>query len=503
MTDGIDLRVEDVSKHFGETRALSEVSLSVLPASVHALVGENGAGKSTLGRIISGVVRRDSGRVLVNGEPVEFDSPRQALDRGIATIAQEIALVPGLDVAANVLLGVEPARLGFVQRRELRDRFDRLAAEAGFDLPLDRPVGSLSIAQQQQVEILRALSRDARLIVMDEPSARLSQVETDKLHAIIRALAADGRSVLLISHHLDEVLSVADEVTVLRDGMVVHHGPTASESQASLIRYMLGRELGAQFPAHRPAAADAPVVIRTAGLSGAGFADVSLTIRAGEIVGLAGLVGAGRSEFARTIFGAAQPTAGSVELGGQVVEFGIPRQAVRAGLAMIPESRRDQGVFYLRPTRENVSMSSLDQFSRLGIVETGGERQATSAMLERVSVAAHPDAPLSTLSGGNQQKVLFARTMLAAPVALIADEPTRGVDIGAKRQIYDILVELAADGLAILLISSEMEEILGLAHRVVVMRAGRVTAELGAGEIDEHAILHAAFEAEPDVAVSA
>jgi ABC-type sugar transport system ATPase subunit len=221
---GIDLRVEDVSKHFGETRALSEVSLSVLPASVHALVGENGAGKSTLGRIISGVVRRDSGRVLVNDEPVEFESPRQALDRGIATIAQEIALVPALDAAANVLLGVEPRGSASSSSVSCVTRFSRLAADAGFELPLDRPVGSLSIAQQQEVEILRALSRDARFIVMDEPSARLSAAETDKLHAIIRALAADGRSVLLISHYLDEVLSVADEVTVLRDGRVVDHG---------------------------------------------------------------------------------------------------------------------------------------------------------------------------------------------------------------------------------------------------------------------------------------
>jgi ABC-type sugar transport system ATPase subunit len=497
MPDGIDLRVEEVSKHFGETRALSEVSLSVLPASVHALVGENGAGKSTLGRIISGVVRRDSGRVLVNDEPVEFESPRQALDRGIATIAQEIALVPALDAAANVLLGVEPARLGFVRRSDLRQRFSRLATAAGFELPFDRPVGSLSTAQQQQVEILRALSRNARFIVMDEPSARLSAAETDKLHAIIRALAADGRSVLLISHFLEEVLAVADEVTVLRDGRVVDHRPTAGASQASLIKAMLGRDLGAQFPGQRPAPADTPVMIRTVGLSGPGFSDVSLTVRAGEIVGLAGLVGAGRSELARTIMGANPAAAGTIEIAGRVATFSSPRQAIREGLLMIPESRRDQGVFSLRPTRENVSVSSLERFSRLGLVQSREERSETAAVLERVAVGGAPDAPLSTLSGGNQQKVLFARTMLARPVALIADEPTRGVDIGAKRAIYDILVQLAADGLAILLISSEMEEILGLAQRVVVMRNGRVTAELGAGQFDEHSILHAAFEAEP------
>jgi rhamnose transport system ATP-binding protein len=499
----IDLRVENASKQFGETRALSEVSLSVRPASVHALVGENGAGKSTLGRIIAGVLRPDSGEVLIDGSPVVLDSPRHALERGVATIAQEIALVPALDASANVLLGVEPARYGFIERRELRERFARLADQAGFELPVDRPVGSLSIAQQQQVEILRALARDARLIVMDEPSARLSAVETEKLHAIIRALVADGRSVLLISHFLDEVLKVADEVTVLRDGEVVHHAATDGQTQDSLIRAMLGRELGDQFPARRPAPADAPVVIETIGLTGPGFRDVSLKVRAGEILGLAGLVGAGRSELALAIMGATRPTAGEVRLRGAIASFDTPGQAVRDGLLMIPESRRDQGVLRLRPARENVSLSSLPRLSRWGLVDRRSEKAQTAAMLERVSVSAHADAPVATLSGGNQQKVLFARAMLAQPTALIADEPTRGVDIGAKRAIYDVLVELAAEGLAILLISSEMEEILGLSHRVVVMRNGRVTARLGEGEMDEQAILHAAFEAEPATSATA
>ena len=495
MTDsGLDLRVEVVSRQFGETRALSDVSLSVRPGSVHALVGENGAGKSTLGRIISGVIRPDSGRIIVDGATVSFDSPRHALDRGIATIAQEIALVPALGAAANVLLGVEPRRLGFLRRAEARTRYERLAADAGFDIPADLPVGSLSIAAQQQVEILRALSRDARLIVMDEPTARLSIAEAEKLHAVIRRLVADGRSVLLISHFLEEVLAVADEVTVLRDGRVVRNGLAATQSRASLIEAMLGRKLGAQFPDRRPPPADAPVVVEAISLAGPSFTDISLIVRAGEIVGLAGLVGAGRSEFAQAILGAAPVSAGHVTIGGRVARFSTPRQALREGVVMIPESRRDQGLFYLRPTRENVSVSSLGQFTRLGVVQVGREREATAEILDSVNVNASADAPLATLSGGNQQKVLFARAMLPRPVALLADEPTRGVDVGAKRQIYDILVGLAAEGLAILLISSEMEEIIGLAHRVVVMRGGRVTAELGPGEFDEQQILHAAFE---------
>jgi len=495
---GLDLRVEEVAKQFGETRALSEVSLSVLPGSVHALIGENGAGKSTLGRIMAGVIRPDSGRLLVDGEAVEFDSPKHALDRGIAMIAQEIALVPALDAAANVLLGVEPRKLGFLNRGQLRDRFGRLASSAGFEVPADRPVGSLSIAQQQEVEILRALARDARLIVMDEPTARLSMAETEKLHEVIRKLAADGRSVLLISHFLDEVLSVADEMTILRDGRVVRHGPTSAETRGTCIEAMLGRKLGAQFPDQQLPPAEAPVVLQAVGLSGPGFSDVSLTLRAGEIVGLAGLVGAGRSEFARAVIGAAPTTAGRIEIGGSVARFRTPRQGLSEGLVMIPESRRDQGLFYLRPTRENVSVSSLGQFTRLGIVQMGRERRATGEMLGRVSVNASAETPLTTLSGGNQQKVLFARAMLTRPAALLADEPTRGVDIGAKRAIYDILVGLAAEGLAILLISSEMEEIIGLAHRVVVMRGGRVTAELAGDQISQQRILHAAFEAQLD-----
>jgi rhamnose transport system ATP-binding protein len=500
---GIELQAEEISKSFGETRALSDVSLSVLPASVHALVGENGAGKSTLGRIISGVIAPDEGRILIDGSPVELHSPRDALGRGIATIAQELALVPGLDAAANVFLGVEPRKLGFVQRAQLRDMYTRLAESVGFAVPGDRPVASLSVAQQQEVEILRALSRDARLIVMDEPTARLSASETDKLHAVIRQLAANGRSVLLISHFLDEVLDVADQVTVLRDGRNVRHGATSAETEASLIEAMLGRKLGAQFPARQLRAKDARMVIEATDLSGVGFSGVSLGVHAGEIVGLAGLVGAGRTEFARAIVGAAPITAGRLEVAGRVEHFQSPREAIRRGVMMIPESRRDQGLFLLRPTRENVSVSSIERFSRLALVRSGDERRATAEVLESVEVEAPSELPISSLSGGNQQKTLFARAMLGKPAVLVADEPTRGVDVGAKRAIYQILVELAAQGVGILLISSEMEEILGLAHRVVVMRAGRIAAELGPDEISEEAILSAAFEARVEEEVPA
>jgi rhamnose transport system ATP-binding protein len=490
---GIWLEVDRISKRFGETRALDEVSLTIRPGTVHALVGENGAGKSTLGRIIAGVIGPDSGELRIDGRAVQFHSPKDALDRGIAIIAQELALVPGLDAVANVLLGSESQRLGLVDQGAMRARFAALAEAIGFDVPADRPVGSLPVAQQQEVEILRALSRDARLIVMDEPTARLGAGEAAKLHAAIRRLVAGGRSVLLISHFLDEVLAVADEVTVLRDGRLVRHRPSAAESETSLIEAMLGRTLSAQFPPRRPPPPDAPVVLEAVGLCGPGFSNVSLAVRTGEIVGLAGLVGAGRTEFGRALVGAAPITAGALYVGGRRQRFASPREARDRGLVMLPESRRDEGLFLRRPTRENVSISSIERFRRVGLVDVGAERRETAEALGRTTVEAGLEQPIASLSGGNQQKVLFARAMLARPAVLVADEPTRGVDVGSKRAIYDLLVEFAASGVAILLISSEMEELIGLAHRVAVMRAGRIVAELSGGEITEKAILDAAF----------
>jgi simple sugar transport system ATP-binding protein/ribose transport system ATP-binding protein len=494
QSPAIDLRVERASKQFGETRALSEVSLGVLPGSVHALVGENGAGKSTLGRIIAGAIRPDAGSVIVDGEPVDFARPRDALELGIALIAQEIALVPSLGAAENILLGVEPRRWGFIQRRALRRRYRQLATDAGFELPEGVPIGAMPVGQQQQVEILRALARDARLIVMDEPTARLSAAEAEKLHATVRALAAGGRSVLLISHFLKEVLDVADTVTVLRDGLLVATGPTARATEASLIEAMLGRQMTAQFPDRRRVGAGAPIALETSALTGNGFANASIRVAAGEIVGLAGLVGAGRSELAHAIAGAAPILSGELRVAGRTRRFRSPRQAQAERVVLIPESRRDQGLFVLRPVRENVSVSRIDAFARLGIVDRGRERVAAGSALERVSVVGAPEAPVLTLSGGNQQKVLFARSLLSAPALLIADEPTRGVDVGAKRAIYELIVELAADGMGVLLISSEMDEILGLSHRAYVMRAGAISAELAGNEITEAAILAAAFE---------
>lgn len=499
MTQDIHLDIRGIGKSFGATRALDDVSVEVRSGSVHSFVGENGAGKSTLGKIVAGVFPPDQGQLILRGTPVSFHSPRAALERGIALVAQEVALVPQLTVAQNVYLGAEPQRGGFVDRRRLLDKTEQLTLQAGFDLHPNARVGRLSIAEQQQVEILRALARDAELIVLDEPSAALSAKEVEHLHEIVRTLARRGHTVILVSHFLNEVLELADTVTVLRDGKVVQTNPTASETEASLIAAMLGRAAGRAYPDKKPPAADAPVVLSVRDVRASGVRGVSLDIRAGEIVGLAGLVGAGRTELARAIYGAAPCVSETMSAGRQDLG-GTPSASLKAGVAMIPESRKDDGLFLQRPVRENVSLTRLPLLGQLGFVRRGAELEQVGAALDRVSGTKRIEAPAAALSGGNQQKLMFARALLGEPNVLIADEPTRGVDVGAKRDLYRLLVEIAAKGVGILLISNEIEEILGLSHRVVVMRLGFVTAELAGTDLTEANILAAAFGTAPATA---
>jgi ABC-type sugar transport system ATPase subunit len=385
-----------------------------------------------------------------------------------------------------------------VPRPTLRRRYDERAAAAGFELSGDLPGRALRTADQQKVEILRALCRDARLIVMDEPTAALPRPDADRLYQVIRRLAAGGTTIVLVSHFLREVAELADEVTILRDGHLVRTAPAANETEDTMLSSMLGRSLGTAFPARRPVPAQAPIVLQARGLSAPGVHDVSLDVRAGEIVGLAGLVGSGRTELARALCRAQRVTSGTVSVAGAPLTGQGPSAALRAGLAMIPESRKEQGLMLGRPIAENVSLASLTRLSDLGLVRRRAERQAVATVLGQVGVRVPAQgAPVSTLSGGNQQKALFARILLRGPRVLVADEPTRGVDVGAKRAIYELLTSLAADGLGVLLISSDAEEILGLAHRVLVMRAGRIAAELRGEAMTEAAILTAAFGA-PD-----
>jgi simple sugar transport system ATP-binding protein/ribose transport system ATP-binding protein len=488
------VELRDVSKHFGGVQALEGINLEIPAGAIHALVGENGAGKSTLGKIIAGALQHDSGALLIDGQERSLRAPREGLSQGIAMMAQELLVVPHLTVAQNVFLGAEPRTGGWINRRHLRQRYEQLAARAGFTLGADRLVGGLRVAEQQQVEIMRALAREARMIVMDEPSQALAGSDVESLHAIIRSLAAQGRTVLLVSHFLREVLELADTITVMRDGRIVRTGPAAAETEATLIQGMLGRPLNAVYPTKAPAPSEAAVALSVRELSASGVTSVSFDLHAGEILGLAGLVGAGRSELARAIFGADRRLGGAVDLGGEPLPGTGPLTSLRRGLVMVPESRREFGLLFSRSAIENVSLSSLSSHSRLGIVDRRSERAAARELLTRVSLTrASGESIVGTLSGGNQQKVLFARMLMCRPKVLIADEPTRGVDVGAKRAIYDLIVGLAAEGTAVLLISSELEEVLGLAQRVLVMRRGRIAKELSSEEMSESAILAAAF----------
>lgn len=486
-----------VTKRYGATVAVAYADLAVMRGHVHALVGENGAGKSTLGKIVAGIVSPEEGEVRISGQAVHFGSPRDALHHGITTIAQELSLVPSRSVVENVFLGIEDAVGGIVRTGALRARFDELVRQTGIEMAADTKVRALTVAGQQKVEILRAVARRSELIIMDEPTARLSSSDATSLRRLIRSLAAGGTTVVLISHFLEEVLEVADTVTVMRDGRIVRTAPTTAETKDTLIEAMIGRSLASAFPVKRLPAADAPVVLRVEGLTREPhFRDVTFHVRAGEIVVLAGLIGAGRSEVARGLFGADPHTSGRVELNGQQIHANAPRDAMRHGIAMIPESRKEQGLILDRAVRENVSLPHLARFSTSGIISSQRERAGVAESIRNVGVRlANIAQRARSLSGGNQQKVLFARWLLVRPKLLIADEPTRGIDVGSKRNIYDLLVELAASGASVIVISSELEEVLGLAHRILIMREGQIAGELDGQTATEADVIALAFRA--------
>jgi len=493
VTD-VHVELRGIGKRFGGVQALAGVDLAIERSSIHGLVGENGAGKSTLGKIVAGIHGPDDGELWINGRKVSYHSPRDALADGVTMIAQEPTLVPRRSVLENAFLGIEPGRAGVVAEAELRGRYAELVERAGFDLPPRVPVGSLRVADQQKVEILRSVAREARLIVMDEPTAALTADEAERLFAIVRALRERGTTIIYVSHLLSEVLSLVDTVTVLRDGRLVRTSPADRETPESLVQAMLGRSMALTFPAKEPPPPDAPVVLAVRGLSRPGIVeDVSFEIRAGEILGLAGLIGSGRSEVARAIFGADQ-AAGEILLEGRPVNVRSPRSAIRAGIAMLPEDRTHQGLLMRRSIVENVSLPHLHTVGWAGVVSHSTERRAVSDLIRRLDVRTRSaTAKVATLSGGNQQKTLFAKWLFRQPRVLLADEPTRGVDVGAKRGIYELIRSLAAQGMAVLLISSEHEEVLGLAHRVLVMRGGRIVAELDQETMTEDAVMAAAF----------
>ena len=493
------LALSHVSKGFPGVQALSRVSLAVAAGEIHGLIGENGAGKSTLTKIIAGVYQPDEGQIEFGGEIVHWASPGMAKRHGIHVIYQELVLFQNLSVAENIFLGHERrSRLGAVaHRRTVADAAD-LLGRLGVTLDPGRRVGELTIADQQMVEIARAMVRNVRLLILDEPTAVISGREVALLFERLRALQRDGVAIIYISHRLDEIFSICDNVSVLKDGQLVGTRPVAEVDRDRLISMMVGRDMAHLFPPKRPATGERREALRAERISVPGrIRDASLVLRAGEIVGLAGLVGAGRTELAQAIFGGLPMAAGTLTIDGRRYAKMSPARAIALGIGLVTEDRKGQGLAMLLDVAANISASRLGEFSRFGLLQRARERTVAEQQIADYRIACRgPATPVATMSGGNQQKVIVARWARTCRRVLILDEPTRGVDVGAKQEIYRIIQELADAGIAILMISSELPEIVGLAERVVVMREGRVTGELAGDAISEEAIMQlAAHEA--------
>ena len=487
------LELRDVDKSFGAVRALQGAHLALHGGEAHALVGENGAGKSTLVKILTGVHTADHGEVRLDGAPVDFASPADARAAGIAVIFQEPTLFPDLSVAENIFMGRQPTRaFGRIDHEALVTGAEALFDRLGHRLDPRRPARGLSIADQQLVEIAKALSFDARVLIMDEPTAALSGVEVERLFAVARSLRESGAAILFISHRFDEVFDLCDRVTVMRDGQHVSTDPIADLTVEEVVRRMVGRDVEALFP--KVDAELGEVALQVDGLTREGvFSDISFTVRRGEIVALAGLVGAGRSEVVRGIFGVDDLDAGTVTVNGQPLRPGSPSAAMAAGLALVPEDRRQQGLVMAQSVERNTTVTRRRHLARFGLLGGGREREWASRWTSRLQVkTASLRSPVSTLSGGNQQKVVLAKWLSTDPAVLIVDEPTRGIDVGTKAEVHRLLSELAGQGLAVLMVSSELPEVLGMADRVLVMHEGRLTADIPRAEATEETVMFAA-----------
>jgi ABC-type sugar transport system ATPase subunit len=471
------LEMAGVAKSYPGVHALRGVSLALAPGEVLAVVGENGAGKSTLIKVLAGAVAPDAGAVRINGREVPPGSPAEARRAGVAVIYQEFSLVPGLTAAENVFLGREPGRFGWLHRGEERRRAVELFRKLGVDVNPDVPCRRLTVARQQAVEIAKALAADARILVMDEPTTALTPPEADRLFGVVRELKRHGVGVLYVSHRLEEVFGIADRIMVLRDGEHVATRPAGGVTRNDLIELMVGRRLDQEFPRRTSKIGEPRLVLKD--LRGEKVRGVSFAVRRGEVLGLTGLVGSGRTETARLIFGADRRDGGTIELDGRVLDVRSPRDAIRAGIALLTEDRKGQGLIAAHPVRDNFALPNLGRWSRLGVLDRTRERAAFRAAADRLRIkAADPSAPVATLSGGNQQKVVLAKWLERGCEAVILDEPTRGIDVGARYEIYQLINALADQGKAVMMISSELPEVLGMADRILVMHGGRITGEI-------------------------
>jgi ribose transport system ATP-binding protein len=488
------VEVREISKQFPGVRALHRVSLTVAPGEVLALIGENGAGKSTLLKILAGVQPPDSGEILVDGKAVRFRGVEDALAVGIALIHQELNLADNLDLAGNIFLGREPSRAGLLDLSAMRREAAEWLEMVGLRLDPAMPLSRLPIGHQQLVEIAKALSTRARLLIMDEPTSSLSARETETLFRVVKELQSRGVSVIWISHRLGEVQELADRVVVLRDGQNAGEITARAEIEHErMIRMMVGRDIDrlARRPSHPPG--DVVLAVRELRTPAHPGHPLSLEVRAGEIVGIAGLVGAGRTELLTTLFGVTPAVAGSVAMGGRSVTPRSPREAIKAGLALVPEDRKQQGLILEMAVRENMSLVALGAESRGGFIDFSAERRLAAEMIPALAIKTPGDRQaVQFLSGGNQQKVVLAKWLAMKPKVLLLDEPTRGIDVGAKAEIYDLVHRLAGQGLAVLFVSSEMEEILTLADRALVMHEGRLAGGLGREELSEENVIRLA-----------
>ena len=483
------LAVEDVSRRFGATLALNKVRFDLRAGEVHALMGENGAGKSTLMKILAGNIQRDSGRILIDGREVEIRSPIEAAAHGIAIIHQELNTVRDMTVAENLALGREPrTRFGTLDRRRMDEQAREKLARIHSTIDPRRPLGSLSVGMQQMVEIARAVGENARVLVLDEPTAALSRAEAQELYRIIGQMRSAGVGLIYISHRMEEVWQLADRVTVFRDGGYVGTGTLAQISPPDVVRMMVGRPVADLY--HHDKRDPGATVLEVEGLAGTGVGPVNLSVRAGEVVCMAGLIGSGRTEVGRLLFGADPRTAGSVRIGGRPSRPADPFEAIADGIGMVPENRKEQGLFLDHSVEDNIAISSLDRFVAAGVVNRTERRDAVLTQMKRLSLRLNAlSLPVKALSGGNQQKAALARWLLRDSRVLILDEPTRGVDIGAKREIYEEIDQLTRAGKAILVISSDLPEAIGISDRLLVMREGKIVSELVSEKTSEEEVM--------------
>ncbi|HEY0535413.1 MAG TPA: sugar ABC transporter ATP-binding protein [Actinoplanes sp.] len=488
------LEVHDVTKSFGAVAAVQGVSFPLYGGEAHALVGENGAGKSTIVKMLAGVHRPDTGTLRVKGADVEFAGPADAKAAGIAVIYQEPTLFPDLSVAENIAMGNQPlTRLRQIDRKAMHTNAEALFRRLGVHIDPNRPARGLSIADQQLVEIAKALSSEARILIMDEPTAALSGVEVERLFAVVRSLRDEGAAIMFISHRFEEITELCERVTIMRDGKHVATEMVADLTVDDMIRRMVGRDLSALFPKQEVTPGE--IVLEVQGLSREGvFRDISFDVRAGEIVALAGLVGAGRSEVMQAVFGVDPYDEGTVKVSGKRLKPGSPRAAMAAGMALVPEDRRQQGLIMELSIERNVTLPRVRKLARLGLLFGGEERRAAATWTEKLQTKlGNLSDAVGTLSGGNQQKVVLAKWLSTGPRLLIVDEPTRGIDVGTKAEVHRLMSSLAADGLAVVMVSSELPEVLGMADRVVVLREGRIATVLSRDEATEESVMYAAM----------